>query len=71
MHDRVTAIVRGVELVLMKKQWPGEPGPDLWTPSDFRKQSGQRASSWQARGQSLWGAFTRTKMQWRPVRKPR
>lgn len=35
MHDRVTAIVRGVELVLMKKQWPGEPGPDLWTPSDF------------------------------------
>jgi hypothetical protein len=35
MTDPVTATVRGVQLVLMKKQWPGEPGPDLWKPSDF------------------------------------
>jgi hypothetical protein len=35
MDDSVTATVRGVELVLMKKRWPEEPGPDLWMPRDF------------------------------------
>lgn len=35
MSDAIRTTVRGVELVLCKKSWANEPGPDLWMPDSF------------------------------------